>query len=159
MINRRSFITTASAFMAATHLPAMPVLADDVLSIEGRRLFIDEPILVNMSDFRSFKIDRCMLVFRGNGAIVVSNNEKTLMNFVASPDREPFHAWGFMDFSGVSGKDIYVTNCLIVDERKTMHTKFAPAETDPRLQAYADDYEKQWNEHLARIGGLKTIGV
>ena len=112
MINRRSFITTASAFMAATHLPAMPVLAEDTLSIEGKRLFIDEPIFVNLNGFRSFKMDGCTLVFRGAGAFVISDDAGWLARFSCPPEH-----MSMFEIARTNGKKVLISGCALVDER------------------------------------------
>lgn len=98
--------------MAATHLPAMPVLAENALSIEGKRLVIDEPIFVNLNGFRSFKMDGCTLVFRGAGTIMISDDEEWLAQFSCPPE-----FMSMFEIAKINGKKVVIKGCTLIDER------------------------------------------
>lgn len=110
MINRRQLITTASAFVAAAHLPAMPLTASDVLEVTGRKLIIDEPLFIDIRGFSGFDLNDCILVFRGQGAIVITDDDKILSG-------EKPHSDGLISFHVKNTRNTsYVRHCTFFDE-------------------------------------------
>jgi len=116
MINRRQLIATASAFIAATRIPAMPILAEDVLGIYEKKLIIDEPIFVDLRGFREFRLENSILVFRAKGQMVISADGDVLSGKIPVGD-------ALFEFTRTDGRHAYIISNTIFDERT-----FAPTQ-------------------------------